>query len=196
MPTRANPIPDGYHAVTPYLTVTGAANLVVFMEKAFDGKEILRHTAPDGRLAHAEVRIGDSVVMIGEPGDDTAARPANLFLYVTNADATYKRAIQAGAQSQAEPADQFYGERMGGVRDPFGNIWWIATHIEDVSPEEVQRRRGRWRRRASSAGRTRARAFRSLCARDSIWVHVPPWLVLQSRLPAPVNSALVQDSRA
>jgi PhnB protein len=110
------------------------------MENAFGGKEILRHTAPDGRLAHAEVRIGDSVVMIGEPGDDTAARPANLFLYVTNADATYKRAIQAGAQSQAEPADQFYGERMGGVRDPFGNIWWIATHIEDVSPEEVQRR--------------------------------------------------------
>ncbi len=134
------PIPDGYHNVTPYFVVQGAAKLIDFLKQAFDAKEIFRMAQPDGTIRHAEVRIGDSTVMMGEAGGQFKAMPAQMYLYVNDADATYKRALQAGATSVSEPADQFYGDRNGTVRDPAGNIWCIATHIEDVSPGETAKR--------------------------------------------------------
>ncbi len=139
------PIPEGYHSVTPYLVVQGAAQLIDFLKQAFDAKESERMAQPDGTIAHAEVRIGDSVVMLADvPGTDAAAHtgpmPAMIHLYVPDADAAYKRALSAGADSLEEPSDQFYGDRRAGVRDRFGNMWYIATHVEDVPPEEMARR--------------------------------------------------------
>lgn len=97
-------------------------------------------TQPDGRIVHTEVRIGDSVIMMGEPGGDAKEMPGNIHLYVTDVDTTYRRALQAGGVSLREPEDQFYGDRSAGVRDPTGNVWWIATHKEGVPPEEMKRR--------------------------------------------------------
>lgn len=140
MANTVKPIPDGYHTVTPYLTVPGVANLIDFLKQAFDAKEIDRHTRPDGSVQHAEVQIGDSRVMMGEPQDQWKPKPANLYLYLDDVDAAYRRAIAAGATSLQEPADQFYGDRTGGVEDASGNQWWLATHKEDVSPEEIGKR--------------------------------------------------------
>jgi uncharacterized glyoxalase superfamily protein PhnB len=135
------PIPDGFHAITPYLTVPGVAKLIAFLKEAFGAEETHpTMTGPDGRVMHAELAIGDSRVMLGEPGGKWQARPTTLYLYVKDTDATYRRALQAGAKSLMEPADQFYGDRNAGVEDPSGNYWWIATHIEDVSPQEMQQR--------------------------------------------------------
>ena len=134
------PIPEGYHTVTPYLTVQGAAKLVDFLKQAFGAEEIFRTTGPDGTIRHAEVRIGDSVVMMAEPRGEWKPMPGAIYLYVNDTDAAYKRALQAGATSLMEPADQFYGDRSAGVKDPVGNHWWIATHIEDVPPAELAKR--------------------------------------------------------
>jgi uncharacterized glyoxalase superfamily protein PhnB len=134
------PIPEGYHTVTPYLVVQGAAQLIDFLKQAFAAEEIQRMTRPDGSIGHAEVRIGDSRVMLGEAGGEFKPMPAMLHLYMEDADAVYQRALLAGATSLREPVDEFYGDRMAGVKDQFGNQWWIATHIEDVSPEEMVRR--------------------------------------------------------
>jgi uncharacterized glyoxalase superfamily protein PhnB len=125
----------------PYLVVPGVARLIDFLTQAFGG-ELAHppHTRPDGTIMHAQVRIGDSRVMMGEPMGEFTAMPTSLYLYVEDADAVYAQALQAGGTSIMAPADQFYGDRHGGVRDPSGNIWWIATHIEDVSPEELERR--------------------------------------------------------
>ena len=138
MPVK--PIPEGYHSITPYLTIEGVGRLIEFTKAAFDAKETERIAGPDGRIAHAEVRIGNSVVMMGEARGDWKPMPSTIYLYTADADATYQRALKAGATSVAEPANQFYGDRHGGVRDPVGNIWWIATHIEDVSHDEIQKR--------------------------------------------------------
>jgi PhnB protein len=135
-----NPIPSGYHTVTPYLIVRDAAQLIEFLKQAFDAQDSVRMARPDGRIMHAEVRIGDSVVMMGEPGDETQLRPCMIHLYVDDADAAYQRALQAGASSVREPANQFYGDRSAGVKDAFGNHWWIATHVEDVPLEEMKKR--------------------------------------------------------
>lgn len=133
------PIPDGYHAVTPYLTVENAAKLIDFLKQAFGAVETERVARPDGGIMHAEVRIGDSAVMLGEPmGHSTS--PAGLYLYVEDVDATYARALAAGATSLIAPTDQFYGDRSGSVTDPAGNTWWIATHIEDVPRDEMAKR--------------------------------------------------------
>jgi uncharacterized glyoxalase superfamily protein PhnB len=110
------------------------------MKQAFAAEEIQRMSQPDGSIAHAEVRIGDSRVMLGEASGEYESIPAMLHLYVEAADIVYERALQAGATSVRELADQFYGDRIGGVKDSFGNQWWIATHIEDVSPAELVRR--------------------------------------------------------
>jgi PhnB protein len=134
------PIPDGYHSVTPYLVVQGVGNLIDFLTQAFDAQEVFRMPRPDGNIAHAEVRIGDSIVMMGEAMGELKPMPSSIYLYVNDTDAVYKRALQAGATSMMEPADQFYGDRHGGVKDPVGNIWWIATHQEDVPPEELAKR--------------------------------------------------------
>ena len=134
------PIPDGYHSVTPYLTVQGAARLLEFLKHAFGGTVTEQIQQPDGTIGHAEVRIGDSVVMIADARGEWKPMCSAMYLYVDDADATYQRALQAGATSMMEPADQFYGDRHGGVTDPFGNFWWIATHVEDVSPDELAKR--------------------------------------------------------
>ena len=134
------PIPDGYHTVTPYLTVQGAAKLIDFLQQAFAAQEIERMMQPDGTIRHAEVRIGDSVVMMAEARSEQAPMPSGIYLYVNDTDAVYKRALQAGATSVMEPADQFYGDRSAGVKDPSGNHWWIATHQEDVPPAELKKR--------------------------------------------------------
>ena len=134
------PIPEGFHTVTPYLVVQGVPRLVDFLKGAFDAQEIMRMPRPDGTIMHAEVRIGDSVVMMGEAMGDFKPMPGSLYLYVADTDDTYQRALQAGATSTMEPADQFWGDRHAGVVDPVGNHWWIATHTEDVPPEELAKR--------------------------------------------------------
>lgn len=134
------PIPEGYPTVIPYLVVTDAAKLIDFLKQAFDAQEMGRFSLPDGRVMHAQVRIGDSPVMMGEPEDPSQAMPTTLHLYVEDTDALYHRALQAGAISLREPANQFYGDRSAGVQDLCGNRWWLATHVEDVSEEEMARR--------------------------------------------------------
>lgn len=135
----AKPIPDGYHSITPYLMVEDAAKLIEFAKQAFGAVETERVTRPDGGIMHAEVRIGDSPVMMGEPVGRPPT-PAGLYLYVADVDATYERALAAGAKPIMPPADQFYGDRSGGVTDPAGNMWWIATRIENLPKEELARR--------------------------------------------------------
>jgi PhnB protein len=139
------PIPDGYGAVTPYLIVDGADRLLEFVRDAFAGEDRFRMEYEDGTVGHAEVRIGDSVVMLAEANEMWPAMPSVIHLYVTDCDAVYQRALAAGGTSVQEVADQFYGDRSGGVRDPTGNIWWITTHVEDVEPEELARRSEEWR---------------------------------------------------
>jgi PhnB protein len=138
MPVK--PKPDQYHSVTPYLVVEGAARLLDFAKAAFGAQETERLAAPEGRIGHAELRIGDSVVMLADAHGGREPMPCMLHVYVDDADATFKRAVAAGAASVQPPADQFYGDRGGLVRDPCGNLWWISTHIEDVPPDELQRR--------------------------------------------------------
>ncbi len=134
------PVPDGYHTVTPYLVVDGAKKLMEFLKKAFDATETFQMAKPDGTIGHAEMRVGDSPVMLADANEQHKASVSTFYLYVPDVDAVYKKALQAGGVSIAEPADQFYGDRHGGVKDPTGNFWWVATHVEDVSPEEMKRR--------------------------------------------------------
>ncbi len=131
-------IPDGFHSVTPYVIVEDGARFIEFTQEAFGAEQTERMENPDGGIRHAQVKIGDSFVMLGEPQGEPM--PASLYLYVPDCDAVYERALAAGATSIMEPADQFYGDRGAGVTDPCGNIWWIGTHIEDVSSEELARR--------------------------------------------------------
>ncbi len=137
---KVSPIPKGYHTVTPYLTVDGVAKLIEFLKKAFDAKEKERMTRPDGTIGHAEVKIGDSMVMMGDATAVYKAAPGKIYLYVKNTDAFYRRALAAGATSTMEPQDMFWGDRNAGVKDPFGNEWWIATHKENVPPKEMKKR--------------------------------------------------------
>lgn len=131
-------IPEGFHSVTPYLLVKDGAKLIEFVERAFGAEQVERLEDPDGTVRHAQVKIGDSFVMLGTPQGEPM--PSSLYLYVPDCDAVYAQALAAGATSIMEPADQFYGDRGAGVTDPCGNLWWIGTHIEDVSHEELQRR--------------------------------------------------------
>lgn len=140
MTSTVKPIPEGYHTVTPYLVVEGANRLLAFLEAAFGAKVLHRTDRPDGEVAHAEIQIGDSRVMLSGSQPQWPALPCALYLYVEDCDALHAQALAAGAKSTQEPADMFYGDRHGGVIDPAGNQWWIATHIEDVSPEELERR--------------------------------------------------------
>jgi PhnB protein len=138
MPVK--PVPDGYHTVTPYLTVADAAQQIDFLQKAFNAE--LKHAMKDerGNIRHAEVQIGDSPIMIGQARDEWKPRPMSFYLYVADCDALYKSALVAGAKSLQEPATHFYGDRSAGVEDRQNNYWWLATHVEDVSPEEMDRR--------------------------------------------------------
>lgn len=132
--------PSNFNTVTPFLVVKDAAGVMEFAKTVFDAVEIDRMSMPDGTVAHGEIKIGDSLIMLGEAGGPYKPMPAMLYVYVKDADAVYKKAIEAGAESVAEPMNQFYGDRSGGVRDKSGNQWWMSTHIEDISPEEMKRR--------------------------------------------------------
>jgi uncharacterized glyoxalase superfamily protein PhnB len=134
------PIPEGYSTVSPYLIVNGAAKVIDLLTQAFGATEKFRMPKPDGTIGHAEVTIGDSVIMLAEASPEFPPMPACVHVYVTDVDAVYRRALQFGAASTREPADQFYGDRNAGVKDPGGNQWWISTHKEDLSPEEIERR--------------------------------------------------------
>jgi PhnB protein len=144
------PIPDGYHSVTPYLMVKNAAGLLAFLEKAFGAIETEKMTGPNGAIMHAEVKIGDSRVMLAEAQGQWQPMASSIYLYVPDSDATYSQALAAGATSVMEPMDQFYGDRHGGVMDQFGNIWWIATHVEDVPRGELDRRAQEWMSKKTS----------------------------------------------
>lgn len=130
--------PEGHHTITPYLLTKDAAKLLQFLKEAFDAVETEKLTKEDGSIMHAQVRIGDSQVMMGQTEDK--AMPCMIYIYVPDADATYKQALAAGATSYMEPADQFYGDRAAAVNDVSGNQWWIATHMEAMSSEELQKR--------------------------------------------------------
>lgn len=135
------PIPEGYHSVTPYLVVEGAGALIDFAKQALDAEETFRMPGPQGQIMHAELRLGDSMVMLADAsGADNPPMPAMIHLYVPDVDSYYKRALAAGATSLREPADQFYGDRSAGVQDKFGNRWWLATHVEDVPADEMEKR--------------------------------------------------------
>ena len=134
------PIPDGYHTVTPYLLVDDVNREIEFLTEAFGASVDHHMKGPDGAGEHAEVRIDDSAVMMGKARDAFKAMPCMIYLYVPDADATYKQALGAGATSLQEPQDMFYGDRNAGVKDPHGNMWWIATHKEDLTPEEIEKR--------------------------------------------------------
>jgi PhnB protein len=146
MATKA--IPDGYHSATPYLIVTGAADAIEFYKRAFGAVELFRMAKPDGKVGHAEIRIGDSVIMLADEHPDMGYRsPSSLggssvsiMLYMEDVDGVFARALEAGARAQRGVADQFYGDRNGTIEDPFGHVWTIATHVEDVPPEEIERR--------------------------------------------------------
>jgi PhnB protein len=146
MPVK--PIPDGYHAVTPYLIVQGADRAIEFYKKAFGAEELTRMSEPSGRVAHAELRIGDSTVMLADEHPEIGAlspmriggSSVTMHLYVEDVDATVVQAVLAGAAVTRPVADQFYGDRNGQLVDPFGHVWYVATHKEDVSPEEIGRR--------------------------------------------------------
>lgn len=141
------PVPEGFHTITPYLVAKGVDRLLAFVEQAFGAVVLERHTRPDGVVLHAQARIGDSIVMMGDPtgAPHEWQRPlaAALYVYLPDVDAVFARAVAAGAKVLQEPADMFYGDRHAGIVDPCENQWWIATHIEDVSPEEMARRAAR-----------------------------------------------------
>ena len=133
-------VPEGYPAVAPYLIVEGAAQLIEFLKAVFGATESFRMLHPDGSIGHTEVRIRDSVIMLSEARAQWKAMPTMLHLYVEDVDAIYASALAAGATSVQEPKNQFYGDRSGGVRDMCGNLWFMASHVEDVSEAEIQRR--------------------------------------------------------
>ena len=137
-------VPEGYHSVTPYLVVTGADKLIAFMQKAFGATVNFKLEGPDGKIGHAEMQVGDSRIMLGEAKKAWKPMPTGIYLYVKDSDAVYKKALEAGAESVMEVADQFYGDRHGGVRDPSGNLWWISTRVEDVPDDEMKRRAEEW----------------------------------------------------
>jgi PhnB protein len=146
MQKQVRPIPEGYHTITPYLTVRGAEGVIAFLEKGFGARVLRCHRAPNGSVANAELRIGDSMVMVAEGRPGTEPAPAQLYLYVDDTDAWYRRAIEAGGTSLLEPVDQFYGDRNAGVNDPSGNSWWIATRKEELTDAQVEERMKAYRK--------------------------------------------------
>jgi PhnB protein len=155
---KTKPIPKGYHAVTPYLSVQGAADAIAFYKKAFGAKEVMRMPGPRETIGHAEVQVGDSRIMLADEFPEMNFRspravggtPVTIHLYVTDVDKVVKKAVAAGAKLLRPVTDQFYGDRSGSLEDPFGHVWHIATHIEDVPMKELRRRAAAM---ATSAGK-------------------------------------------
>jgi len=143
-----NPIPEGYHSVTPYLIVRGAAKALEFYKKAFGAEEIMRMESPGGKIAHAEIQIGNSRIMLADEHPEMDAKapesfggsPISLLIYCKDVDGQVKTAVEAGARIVRAVKDQFYGDRMGTIKDPFGHSWTIGTHIEDLTPEQMKER--------------------------------------------------------
>lgn len=148
MSNEVKPIPEGYHSVTPYIIVNDGARAIEFYKQAFGATVLFRMDAPGGKVGHAEMKIGDSHVMLADEHPEMNARsphtlggsPVSLMLYVPDVDATVDRAVEAGAKLTRPIANQFYGDRTGGIEDPFGHAWYVATHVEDIAPEELQKR--------------------------------------------------------
>lgn len=146
--SKVKAIPDGYHSVTPYLIIDGAAGAIDFYKRAFDAKELMRIPSPGDKIGHAEIRIGDSVIMLADEHPEMDARspthfggsPVTILLYLEDVDKQFKQALAAGATEVRPVADQFYGDRSGTLKDPFGHSWHLSTHKEDVSIEEMNRR--------------------------------------------------------
>lgn len=134
-------LPKDFHSITPFIVVKGAEKFIDFLAKSFDAKQTFMMKNENGSVSHATVKIGDSCVMISDAMENFPPFPALLYLYVPDTDAFYKRAIENKATSLREPLDEFWGDRSGGVRDEWGNQWWIATHLEDVSDDELARRK-------------------------------------------------------
>jgi PhnB protein len=142
------PSPEGYHAVSPYLAVDDAARAIDYYATAFGAKEVVRMGGPGGTIGHAELEVGDSRIMLSDPFPQASTRPpkelggtsASVFMYVDDVDAVVKQAVDAGATITMEVADQFWGDRFGTITDPFGHVWSIATHVEDVPPEAMAER--------------------------------------------------------
>ena len=148
MRMKTRPIPKGYHAVTPYLSVQGAAGAIAFYKKAFGAKEVMRMPGPKGTIGHAEIQIGDSRIMLADEFPEMNFRaprsiggtPVNIHLYVQDADKVVKKAVAAGAKLLQPVADQFYGDRSGSLEDPFGHVWHVATHTEDIPMKALKKR--------------------------------------------------------
>ena len=147
MPNAVRPIPEGYHTITPGLTCRNASNAIEFYKKVFGAKELMRMPGPNGRVMHAELQIGDSRFMVNDefPGMAEGPNPSvipssSLFVYTENVDAMYKRAVDAGARADMPVENMFWGDRYGKFTDPAGHQWGVATHVEDVTPDEMQRR--------------------------------------------------------
>jgi PhnB protein len=148
MPAKVQPIPQGYHSVTPYITVKDAARAIDFYQRAFGAKEIMRMDGPDGKIPHAELKIGDSMVMLADemPGNNAKSPQSlggttvNMFVYTEDVDHMFKQAVSAGAKVDMPLDDMFWGDRYGKLTDPFGHTWSLATHKEDVAPEEMKKR--------------------------------------------------------
>jgi PhnB protein len=153
------PVPEGYHTATPYLIIKGAAGALDFYKKAFGAVELMRMDSPDGKIGHAEIKIGDSPIMLADEFPDMGFRspqslggtPVSLCLYVEDVDTRFSQAVAAGATVMRPVKDQFYGDRSGTLTDPFGHVWTIATHKEDVSPEEMHRRAEAFMKQQSGA---------------------------------------------
>ena len=141
-------IPDGYHSVTPYLIISGATEAIEYYKKAFGATELMRIDAPGGKIGHAEIKIGDSPIMLADEFPEMGYKspttlggsPVSIMIYVADVDAVFTQAIAAGGKEQRPVKDQFYGDRSGTLADPFGHVWHVATHKEDVSAEEMERR--------------------------------------------------------
>jgi PhnB protein len=146
MATNVKPIPEGYHTATPYLICNGASEAIEFYKKVFGATEIMRMPMPGGRLGHAEIRIGDSVIMLADENPQHGVyapqhyggTPVSVLLYVEKVDAVFNQAVSAGAKAVRPPQDMFYGDRTSTITDPFGHSWYIHTHVKDVTPEEMR----------------------------------------------------------
>lgn len=145
---KVNPIPEGYHSVTPYLSIKGAAKAIDYYKQVFGATELFRMAAPDGKIGHAEIKIGNSPIMVADEFPEMefvspqtlGGSPIGLMIYVDDVDTMFNKAISAGATQVKPLQDQFYGDRSGTLKDPFGHVWTVATHVEDVAPEELQKR--------------------------------------------------------
>ena len=154
------PIPEGYHSVTPYLIIKGAADAIAFYQKAFGATELFRFPAPDGKIGHAEIKIGDSPIMLADEFAEMGYKgpqalggsPVSLMIYLEDVDTVFNRAVEAGASVKEAVQDKFYGDRTGTLTDPFGHVWHVSTHKEDVSMEEMEERAKQASAKASGGG--------------------------------------------